>query len=223
MPESGSKVQLGEGLLRNGFFSRANCNSVDLRYVVTRDKFDVAKFLAFFNKNESDLNNYSVSCRTLEPVELDYHIHFEFMFRDEGPEFRVSFHAGGVPEPADHEREPYAEQFMPWFGTFFKNDTAHADLHSGFAYPVETRKSRFPLPLKLPILEDVEIEISGFSSTLTPPIEGIGRSEIKLRKSRLIVDLIGATRTDFASFDLKAEVDRLSAVALKLTDGREQQ
>ncbi len=222
MPDGSSVTTKGEGLLRSGFFARSDCQSVDLRYRVSRDKFDVPAFLTFFGKDTENEKYVWVSCRTLEPKELDYHIHFGFHFTAEGPEFNVSFHAGGVPKPADNEREPYAEQFMPWFGKFFTNETAHADLHAGFAYPIETRKSRFPLPLKLALVEDVEIEIRGFSATLTPAIEGIGASAIGLGKKNVTIDLNGTIRTDFSSFDLKAEVDRLSAVALKLTDGKEQ-
>jgi hypothetical protein len=203
-----------------GIFGASNCERIDLRYVVTRDKFDLPKFLAFFKETEEHLVSKFVVCRTLEPKKLDYHLHFRWYFTKEVLTFYVSFHTGTF-DKTEGEHEPYAEQFMSWLGAFFSNETAHADLHAEFGYPLETRQSRFPLPLKVNISDDLESEIDGISMSFASMPDGITNAEVKQGKKRLAVELLGTTRTKFADFDVQNEVSRLSPVALRLTETKD--
>lgn len=123
--------------------------------------------------------------------------------------------AGVLPEVQD-ETEPYAEQFMAWFGSFFIEETAQADLRSTFCYSKEVRSARFPL-LRINLSDDLEAEINGISMSFASMPEGITEGEIKQRK-HLTVQLAGNTRTKFAKFEIRNEVARLSAFALRLTE-----
>jgi hypothetical protein len=124
-PEASSAPQE----VTRGLFGAAKCERLDLRYRVTRDKFDVDRFLAFFKQTEEQ--DAVVFCRTLEPDRLDYHIHFNWHFIKQSVIFYVSFHSGTL-DKTESEHEPYAEGFMSWFGEFFTDGTAHADIYSEF-------------------------------------------------------------------------------------------
>ncbi len=202
-----------------GLFHAVNCDQIALRYRVTRDNFSVPKLLAFFNKEtEEEADGFFVVLRTLDPEKLDYHMHFRWEFGKERVTLYVSFHIG-VLRKREGEHEPYAEQFMPWFGTFFSNESAHADLHSQFEYSIEGRQSRFPLPLRMSI-DDLGAEIDGISMSLASLPEGMASAKVQHWKKHLIVELRGSTRTTFATFDLQHEVNRLSSLALRLTETR---
>ncbi len=209
---------VGSGASRSplGLFEAANCKRIDLRYRVTRDKFAVSRFLAFFNQTEEKNANSFVVCRTLDPEKLDYHMHFTWDFHKEVVTFYIAF-VSGVVQKSENEHEPYAERFMPWFGDFFSNETAHADLHLDFSYSLESRQSRFPLPLKANIVDDLETEIDGISVSFVSLPEGIASARILQGKKRLNLDLRGTVRTTFALFDLQSEISRISPVALRLT------
>lgn len=202
-----------------GLFGSAGCIGIDLRYQVTRDKFSVPHFVAFFDKSsEEDAKGMSVTLRTLDPHGLDYHMHFTWEFGKEFVTLYVSYHRGFL-RPAEGEREPYAERFMPWLGAFFSNESAYADLHAEFRYSLEDRSSRFPLPLKTTV-GDIEAEIMGISASLPSAPEGLVNMSVRLGKSSVVVDLRGGIRTSFADFDLKGEVSRLSAFAVRVTEAR---
>ena len=198
-----------------GLFGRLNCEQIDYRYPVTRDKFDIPRFLKFFGKDSEDQTPGGVTCRTVDPDNLDYHIHFYWQFGKQGATFYVSYHSEALPESED-EREPYAEGFMPWFGSFFAEKTAHSDLHSEFRYPERTRQSRFP-PLKVNISDDLEAQIDGVTLSFASMPGGVDRAEVRQLKKHLVIDLMGETRTNFAEFDIQSEVAGLSSFALRLT------
>jgi len=162
----------------------------------------------------------AVVCRTLDPEHLDYHIHFRWRFENDGPVFYISFHAGVVGK-RENEREPYAERFMSWFGGFFGNETAHADIHCEFVYLTDTRQSRFPLPLKVTLSDDLEAEIGGIAVSFVSAPDEITGADIRQREKRLAIELSGTVRLNFVEFDLEREVNRLSCFALRLTDIRE--
>lgn len=212
-----SQQSADTAMLDKGIFASANCDQIDLRYRVARDIFDWQRFLSFFGIDKEELGNrVAVTCRTLDPENLDYHIHFYFDSMKDAFILYVSFHAGSV-EKSGNEREPYAERFMPWLGSFFSNETAHADLHAEFEYKDGARRSRLPLPIKIGI-GVAEAEIIGISASLTPAQDGVSDVNIRQGKKALTIGLIGATRTQFSTFDIKSEVEKLSLVALSLTE-----
>ena len=227
MPEEQSIADDGENPeeTRIGLFGTAYCDRLEFRFRVSRDKFETARFMAFFGlENEArDELAGSVTCRTLAPVELDYHIHFiwELSRKKEEPlVFFVSFHKGGkLPSPPETEREPYAEGFMPWFGSFFNNKTAHADSRAEFKYPSPHRRSRFLLPLKA-TFDGLEAEIKGLSIRFPSNKEGWIFARLQQFEKRTTVDLNGSTSVRFEDFNLNDLVGQASAFALRLTEAR---
>jgi hypothetical protein len=208
--------RLGDG---KELFASSNCEQIDLRYRVAREIFDWPRFLSFFGvDNDGDENKTtSVTCRTLDPENLDYHIHFRWNPSKDAFTLYVSFHAGVI-RKSDGEREPYAEQFMPWLGSFFANETAHGDLHAEFEYQTTVRRSRFPLPIKVSLAQEIEAEISGIDVTFASTPDGISGAHIRQSKKDLNISVVGTTRTNFSTFDIKAEVGRLSSLPLRLTE-----
>lgn len=220
MPEAEptTPIEIGEAS-PIGLFAASSCDRIDLRYRVARDIFSVPRFLNFFQQDSEQQGQQMFVClRTLEPKKLDYHMHFGWEFSKESVTLFVSFHVGPM-EKQEGEREPYAEQFMPWLGTFFEGESAHADLYAEFDYLIDVRQSRFPLPLKVSI-DEIEAEIRGILASFPSRPEGIAGAEIRHGKKRMIVELTGNIRTIFATFSLQSEVSRLSSFALRLTDTR---
>jgi len=203
----------------NGIFASAGCEQIDLRYRVSRDIFDWQRFLQFFGiENEEEAKTASVSCRTLEPDKLDYHIHFHWNSSKDSFTLYVSFHVGAFRE-SEGEREPYAERFMPWLGSFLANDTAHADIHVEFEYKVEGMRSRFPLPIKVNLSkDDLEAEVVGIDVLFASAPEGISGAQVRQGKKNLTIELTGTIRTNFSAFDIKEEVARLSSLSMRITE-----
>ncbi len=206
----------------NGLFASSRCDRVDLRIRVTQDKFDVPRFLSFFGNDTEETATAFVTCRTLTPELLDYHLHFHWSLSAAEIALFISLHAGVIDE-RDGEREPYAEQFMPWLGGFFINESAHSDLHAAFQYPLRERASRFLLPLKVQVSSDVDAEIDGVSMTFPTRVDGINGADVRQRMKSVVVDLVGDYRLAFESFSVKEEIARLSAFAMKLTEGRREE
>jgi hypothetical protein len=203
----------------NGLFASTKCRRIDLRYKISRDIFDWKAFYAFFGvQEETSKASMGANCRTLDPENLDYHIHFYWASSEEGFELYVSFHEGAFSE-GEQEREPYAERLMPWLGEFMTNATAHADLHAEFSYPAVDRRSRFPLPMKFAVSgDDLEAEVTGIDATFPSSPEGISGTRIRQGKKSLSIEFTGTVRTGFAEFNIKTEVDRLSSLALRITE-----
>lgn len=117
--------------------------------------------------------------------------------------------------PSDIQRKkarqgaPSIEEFGNWFRQFFKYDTTHVHMHAHFSYPLASRSSRFPLPLKTNI-EDAEID--GVSLTLPSEPEGVGRIRITQGDEEWYVEVIADRRMTFKGFMPHPDVKALASM-----------
>jgi hypothetical protein len=197
-------------------FKSTHCEEISYRIEVSRDKFDVERFRSSLIGVGKKLDRYGTVCAPKDPKNGDFHLHAEWFIEEDEINFRIDYEEGPK-EHEDDEQEPYAEQFMEWLGQFFKNDNAHAHIHAEFVYPLEARKSRFPLPLKTVLgPEGSEAEINGISLSFPSKPEGVGSYWLMRMKKRWRVQLAADRRVTFKGFtpyrDMRAFVSVIEMV-----------
>jgi hypothetical protein len=183
----------------------------EMHYIisVSRDKFDLEKFRGELGPNAKNRDIYSVLVAPREPKTGDYHIHAGWHIEEKEINFSIQYIIGPKKHESD-EHEPYAEQFMEWIGRFFKNETAQAHIHADFEYPLETRQSKFPLPLKTALEGDAEID--GISLRLPALPSGVSRIRLSQGKTRWYVEVIADRRIKFKGFSPYADVQAFLSV-----------
>lgn len=199
-----------------GSFASANCTEISYRLSASRDKFDVDRFRASLMPKGRTKDKWGTVCAPKDPKTGDYHLHADWFIEEDEVSFRIDYEAGPKEHEAD-EREPYAEEFMEWLGQFFKYENARSHIHAEFAYPLETRESKFPLPLKTAIGPKViEAEIDGISLKLPSKPEGVTSVWVTRGKARWKIQLAGDRRTTFKAFtpyeDMRAFISVLEMV-----------
>ncbi len=115
----------------------AGFDSLEYYIKPSLEDFDLAAFRAYFRDRltglpaalqRSPAKSITVAVAPRDSKAGLFHIFFRSTEKSNGIDFKVDYRTG----PRKHERdekEPYAEEFMQWFGQFFKNGTAHAHLH----------------------------------------------------------------------------------------------
>jgi hypothetical protein len=116
-------------------------------------------------------------------------------------------------EAAADEKEPYAENFMPWVAKFFKGRAHKAEVHAEFVYPAAVRQSRVLLPLKASIgPKDSEAVIDGISFTLPATPEGVKKIWITQETKYVLVHVIADRDMDLAKFNPRNELAAFARV-----------
>lgn len=174
-------------------------------FSVSRDAFDLDAFRNSLAPTVRDRDTYAVPVAPLDENNGPYYVIFRWRLVGKELGFFVSYRSG----PKKHERdehEPYAEQFMSWFAKSFKQSTTDVHVHARFAFPLETRRSEFPLPQAV---GGAEV----FGITMRVPAEPNGVTEVALTKgeSRWYVEVIADRTLSFDGFTPYADVHALAS------------
>jgi hypothetical protein len=182
----------------------------------TEAEFDVAKFSRFFGDKPNILDG---SCVTVAPKDEEngaYNIHFLWR-RLTGARlnFRVEYFNGTRRHEGD-EREPFAEDFMAWFGQFFKSPTVEARLHARFRYSLSDRISKFPLPQKTNLADGAELY--GISLRLTSNLDGVSTLDLTRLKNDWYAGIIADRIIEFEEFEPFDDAARLASTVSKFLE-----
>lgn len=198
--------------------SSRSCVNLEAKFVVALDKFERDRFAETVSKQGfPDSRTGSSVCFSELGKDGDYHIHFWWSIDEEDVTLIVRYHKGGMTGPPG-DAEPYAEQFMGWLGHFFQYHEAHCHVTADFSFPLKSRRSRFPLPVKVPIAQDFETEIDGVSVRLPSRPEGMHLVRLTQDEKKVFINLHGQWRVTFAEWNVDKEVDRLSRLAFSITE-----
>src|SRR6267154_5702134 len=169
----------------------------------SREKFDLRKVFELLGKKGEWRQTWDAVILP-RSRSADYHLHVHVgVEKDE-----VNIHAGYLQEelnPHNHETSDGgdkvgAEDFMEWLGQFFRHETCNAHMHLHYVYPLASRQSKFPLPLKTSIEGDPEI--NGISLRLPKEPENVSKVILQQGKSKWFVEAIADRRIRFKGFTL---------------------
>ena len=190
----------------------------EIRYWIytSREKFDIEKFsLALGAKNQ---DHYSCTITPSDPT-TDYESRIGVW--PEGQEITVqiifSTDISRMGKNKGSQSGPYAEDIGGWLGQFFKHETAQGHMHGHFSYPLSSRSSKFPLPLKTSI-EDAEID--GVSLKLPTRPEGVSRVRLTQGEEEWYVEAVADRRITFKVFGPYSDVRALASVINTLLEER---
>ncbi len=187
-------------------------------YITTsREKFDVRK--VFEQLGEEGQHKCEAVILPRDRV-TDYHVHVHIGTEKEG----VNIHAAYLEQgwnPHRHKGgggEVGAEDFMEWLGRFFKHETCQAHMHVHYVYPLASRQSKFPLPLKTSIEGGAEID--GISLRLPKEPENVSKVRLTQGKAMWFVEVIANRRLTFKRFAVYNDVRVLASVVDSLMEER---
>jgi hypothetical protein len=172
------------------------------------DQFDLAKFRSLLPPTAATKDASAVSVAQRNERIGDYHVLFSWTIKDEQLKFTVEYRRGTKKHESD-EREPYAEDFMKWFGQFFAKPSIDAHFHIRFRHAVATRKSKYPLSIgALPLngqLDGIAVQF---------PSNHIGVTELKLDCDKVYwhAELIADGSIKFYEFTPFTDTHTLSGV-----------
>lgn len=145
----------------------------------------------------------------------DYHIHVNFWAEEKDVTIQLGYMGRERTGKAKGTPGPSAEEYGEWLGQFFKYDTTQVHMHGHFSYPIASRQSKFPLPLKTSI-ENAEID--GISLKLPAKPEGVLRVRLTRGEASWYVEAIADRRITFKGFTPHADVKALASVASTLME-----
>lgn len=121
----------------------------------------------------------------------------------EGLSFRVTYFGVGWPPAAD-EHEPFAEQFMSWFGQFFKSPKVACHLHARFTFDGGTRHNTFALEMSEPLPWGATL--NGVSLVLPPNPQGAESIKMTQGESEWYVEVVASREIEFTNFTPHADL-----------------
>jgi hypothetical protein len=189
-------------------------SEIDYWIYTSRDKFDVPKFCAAVGTEDET----SYDC-TLPPRDstTDYCLHIGFVAEEKKVTIQLGYLIEDKLTGGKGMQYAYAEEAGDWLGQFFKYDNTQGHMHAHFSYPLATRQSKFPLPLKTSI-QDAEID--GISLRLPDKPEGVLRVRLTSGKEDWYVEVIADRRITFKGFTPHSDISALASVVSTLLEER---
>jgi hypothetical protein len=194
----------------------ANCASMEYQIEVPLDKFDLDAFRLELGA-ASDATGESRVCNTKNPNVADYHVHFRWRLREKRAaiEFEIDYVATST-DPAQDEKEPFAENVMSWLGRFSKFGDISAKVSADFRYKGPKHLIAFPLPLKITLAEmAMDAEIDGLSFSLPSQPSGINRVFVSRTSESLYLGIQSERRVSLGTFSVADELRLASEMAEK--------
>jgi hypothetical protein len=192
------------------------CDSVGYEFGISVDKFDLQSFSKLFQSRFKEPLKpgltFEAVLTTGNPKIFDYHVHLSWWLTKSQVNVNVQY-VQKANEPEEDEEEPFAEGAMKWLGGFFKGKDAPAHVHSAFEYPAERWRSAIPLPIKVPIGSNPEVEVDGMSLNLGKNQTGMNQAWLISREKLTRVLLYGDRSVEFLTFDVVKEAEQLSDFA----------
>lgn len=184
---------------------------------VSLEKFYLDKFLGHFSPEVKERAAGTVMVSPKDPDVGEYHIRFNWNVEAKDMILRILFMTG-TRKHDKGEREPYAEEIMQWLGQFFKYENAQSHSHAHFQYPVASKQSKFPLPLKTNLAGDAEID--GISVSLPSKPDGVSKVRMSQGKKVWYVEVVADRKIVFNEFSLHREIEARTSVLETLMEER---
>lgn len=182
----------------------------EIRYwiYVSHEKFDVSKFRTAVG---AEKETYSTAVFASADTTVDYTLRIAIW--DEKPEITIQLRYSTTLSDRNRKKiqqtGPQLEEFGAWFGQFFKYESTQAHMHGHFSYPLASRASKFPLPLKMNI---EQAEIDGVSLQLPREPEGVGHIRLTQGDEEWYVEVVADRRMAFKGFTPHSDVKALASV-----------
>lgn len=197
-------------------FRDLHCHSADFEFAVTLDKFALEDFKKPFHERFKEPLTSGVTLSALastrDPKATEYHVHVDWYLSKNQVNVSLGYFPHAIPASED-EKEPFAEDAMQWLGKFFKAEKASAHVHVAFEYPADKWRFLFPLPIKIPLGSEPEVEIDGMSLNLQKGLLGMNQAWLVSREDKSRVLLYGDRMVHFNKFDIIQEIGELSQFA----------
>ena len=182
----------------------------------SREKFNAAKFRTALGAKD---DKHCECILTSHDPKTTYGL--QIAMWDEDREITISLvYSSVVSEKAKRQArhsEPYLEDFGDWLGRFFKYESTQGHMHGHFSYPLASRASKFPLPLKTSI-EDAEID--GVSLKLPTTPQGVVRVRLTQGDEEWFVEVVADRKMVFRGFTPHSDVRALASVVNTLLEER---
>src|ERR1700732_39433 len=118
---------------------------------VARDKFHTEEFfkaIGYDGPAQSSGPNPAIVAAPRDPKSSEYNVCATWNLDDKDEiGIRIEYSVE-TNKRREVKRKLYAEEFMEWRGGFFEYETSQPQVHANFPYPLASRQSKFPLPLK---------------------------------------------------------------------------
>ncbi len=193
-----------------------HCDSMGYEFGVSVDKFELQSFSKLFESRFKEPLKpgltFEAVLSTGNPKIFDYHVHLIWWLTKSQVKVRVNY-VQTANKAEEDEKEPFAEGAMKWLGGFFKAKDAHAHIHTAFEYPAERWQPTIPLPIKIPIGSNPEVEGDGMSFNLEKNETGMAQAWLTSREKLTRVLLFGDRPVEFLTFDVVKEAEQLSDFA----------
>jgi len=191
---------------RLGTLASLGLDDVSYLIVVSKEKFELAKF----KRAVRPLSEFPVELPSSpdagwhtiypeHPESLDVYINFSWYTEESEITLMAQYSSDGK-RSGKNKSDPHAEKFMQWLGKFFKYESAEAHSHAHFQYLLESKQSKFPLPLKTH-LGDGDAEIDGIALRLPSKPQGVSRVRLSQGKKCWFVEMICDRKLIFNDFD----------------------
>lgn len=193
-----------------------HCDSMGYEFGVSVDKFELRTFSKLFESRFKEPLKpgltFEAVLSTGDPKIIDYHVHLIWWLTKSQVIVRVQY-VQKANEAEEDEKEPFAEGAMKWLGGFFKAKDAPAHIHTAFEYPAKRWQPTIPLPIKIPIAANPEVEVDGMSFHLERNETGMSQAWLTSREKFTRVLLYGDRPVEFLTFDVIKEAELLSELA----------
>jgi hypothetical protein len=190
---------------------------------VARDKFHTEEFfkaIGYHGPAQFRGANPAIVAAPREPKSCDYNVCATWNLEDKDEigiriEYSVEINKReGMKQKVD------AEDFMEWLGGFFKYESCQAHIHADFSYPLASRQSKFPLPLKTAFEGDAEID--GISVRLQAAPKGVASIKLLMGKAKWRAEVVVNKRIAFKDYSLYTDVQACLAVLSSLLEEKRQ-
>lgn len=179
--------------------------------MVAKEKFETERFSKVAGKTHFTI----ASPKDADKGEYFATLHWEVDDEDGDVAFNLEYTCGTKKHDRG-EQEPFAEQIMEWLGRFFKYETAQGHVHARFAYPLESKRSKFPLPLKTPM--DGEAEINGIFLRLPTKPKGVTAVRLFRASKEWRIEVVANRRIQFKEYSIYNDVEAFLSVIDTFTE-----
>lgn len=202
-----------------GAFAKLHCEHLEIRIAIDPEKFRFQEFL----KLGSEFLQQPLAeqgSATLGFLDSEYHVHFSWWQVDGKIRFLIGYHAD---EDLTNVNEtvliPVLKQdLVRWLGDLFVYPSAAAAITVGFHFEDHSRKSRYPLPIKVKLAQELETEIDGVSVRLLNEPNGVKIARLIQGAKYLSVQMNAFMDLTFADFDPNEQVRLYFEIVTMLTD-----
>ena len=191
-------------------FDDSYCDGISYDIRINKTEINLEAFFGYFGSQSE--NHVGFAHCAPKDKDTDHHVHLTWRVRKDDFVIEVEFVEGRIEPPKD-AKEPFVEDLLPWLEKFFVTKSPNARIEADFTYPSEAWKSKFPLPLKVPVAQEAgDTEIDGISFALSDRPMGVAKIWMTQRPERLLVHVLAQRQIDLTTLNPRSDLTGLSTV-----------